>query len=480
VRRGPALAPAPGSYALRVSGTHDADHRRQPLTGAAKTALVSVGAAGVLIAIKVIAGVSANSLALISEAVHSGADLVAALLAFLALRVAGRPADADHPYGHGKAEHLSALIEGMMLIAASAVIIYEAISRLVGGGPTVRPSGWIFAVVLVVICIDAARAVTSWRASQRHHSAALAAGAVHFVSDMAGTLAVLIGLLAAKAGYPAGDAIAALVVAGLVLIASGALLRQNADILLDRASAGDVSAARAAIDGLGDVEVRRLRMRSTSGGHWADVVVAVPPGAALAQAHATADRVEEALDEALPGIDAVVHVEPGSGSLTERVRAAAQGVAGVREVHNVQLLDVDGRTEVSLHLKLPAETPLTVADNTAHQVRGAVLSQEPEIAAVRTHLEPLAGTGAAHRVDDATAGEVAAAIRSRVAEVTGYAPTDVRLVDVETGKVAYVALALPAMLPLVDAHTVAGRARRAGQTAHPDVVDVFVETTADD
>ena len=108
------------------------------------------------------------------------------------------------------------------------------------------------------------------------------------------------------------------------------------------------------------------------GHHWADVVVAVPPGAALAQAHAVADRVEEALDRVLPGIDAVVHVEPGAGSLVERVRAAAQGVERVREVHNVQLIDVDGRTEASLHLKLPAETPLADADATARQVQAAV------------------------------------------------------------------------------------------------------------
>ena len=146
----------------------EAGPRRRPLTGAARTALVSVGAAIVLIAIKLVAGIGANSLALISEAVHSGADLVAALLAFFALRVAGRPADADHPYGHGKAEHLSALIEGMMLVFASAVIIYEAISRLVGPGAVVTTSPWVFAVVGVVICIDAARAITSWRASRRH------------------------------------------------------------------------------------------------------------------------------------------------------------------------------------------------------------------------------------------------------------------------------------------------------------------------
>lgn len=450
----------------------------QPLSGAARTALVSVGAAVVLIAVKLIAGIGANSLALISEAVHSGTDLVAALLAFLALRVAERPPDADHPYGHGKAEHLSALVEGMMLVAASAVIIYEALSRLIQGGTEVTPTAWVFGVVVFVICLDAARAVTSWRASRRHHSAALAAGAVHFASDMAGSVAVLIGLIAVRAGYPGADAVAALVVAALVLVASGRLLRQNADILLDRASVDDVSAARAAVEALGDLEIRRLRLRSAGEHHWADVVVAVPPGAALAQAHATADRVEAALERVLPGVDAVVHVEPGSGTLNERVRAAAQGVAGVREVHNVQLLDVDDGTEVSLHLKLPADTPLGDADRTARDVHQAVRTEAPEIVSVHTHLEPLAATGSGHRPDANDADRSAAALRDGIAAATGYVPADIRLVDMADGRVAFVVVALPPAVTLADAHAIAGRARRAGQAADRGLVDVFVQTSA--
>jgi cation diffusion facilitator family transporter len=453
-------------------------HARRPLSGAARTALVSVAAALVLIAIKLAAGLGANSLALISEAVHSGADLVAALLAFFALRVADRPADADHPYGHGKAEHLSALIEGMMLIVASAVIVYEAIGRLLGSGPTVSTSPWVFAVVGVVICVDAARAVTSGRGARRHHSAALAAGAVHFASDMAGTLAVLIGLLIVRAGYPAGDAIAALVVAVLVLVASGALLRQNADILLDRASPDDVSAARAAVEALGDLEVRRLRLRTAAGHHWADIVVAVAPGAALAQAHAVADRVEAALERVLPGVDAVVHVEPGTGSLVERVRASAQGVERVREVHNVRLIDVEGRIEASLHLKLPADTPLEDADATARQVRAAVRNAAPEIGSVRTHLEPLTASRAGRHADDDASGAAARAIRASIVAATGVDPSDVQLVDVDAGQVAFVELILPPGISLTDAHIVAARARRAAQGAYPDAVEVFVQTTA--
>lgn len=461
-----------------MSGSPQAGRTRAPLSGAARTALVSVGAAMVLIAIKLAAGIGANSLALVSEAVHSGADLVAALLAFFALRVAGRPADADHPYGHGKAEHLSALVEGMLLVVASGVIILEAVERLTQHTAVVTTSPWVFAVVGIVICIDAARATTSWRAARRHNSAALAAGAVHFASDMAGTFAVLVGLLLVRAGYPDADAIAALAVAVLVLFASGRLLRQNADILLDRASLDDVIAARVAIEELGDVEIRRLRLRSAAGHHFADVVVAVAPGAALAQAHAVADRVEDALERVLPGIDAVVHVEPGSGPLTERVRAAAQGVARVREVHNVQLIDVGGRTEATLHLKLPADTSLADADATAQLVQSAVRDQEPAIVTVHTHVEPLTAASAGRIAEDDASAETAAALAVQVARAIGVAPTQVRLVEVDAGRVAFVTLALPGDLPLGEAHRLAAAAKRAGRQAHPAIVDVFVETTA--
>jgi cation diffusion facilitator family transporter len=171
-----------------VSVTHEGVDRR----GAAQTALVSVGAAIVLIAIKLVAGLVSGSLALISEALHSGTDLIAALLAFLALRVAGRPPDSEHPYGHGKAEHLSALLEGAILVGASLVIVVEAATRLVGDSAPITTSWWIYAVLGLVIGIDALRTVASHRGARKHNSAALAAGAVHFAGDMAGTFAVII------------------------------------------------------------------------------------------------------------------------------------------------------------------------------------------------------------------------------------------------------------------------------------------------
>ncbi|HWH15230.1 MAG TPA: cation diffusion facilitator family transporter [Miltoncostaeaceae bacterium] len=448
---------------------------RTGLTPAARTALVSVAAAVVLIAVKLSAGLASGSLALVSEAVHSGSDLVAAVLAFLALRVAGRPPDRSHPYGHGKAEHLSALLEGLLLVAVSGVIVWEAVGRL--GDPAEITTGpWVWASLALVVVIDAARASASWIGARRHSSPALAAGALHFAGDLAGTLAVIVGLLFVEAGHPEADALAALAVAALVLVASGRLMLRNADILLDRAPAGATREAREAIAALGPgVTLRRLRVRQAAGRHFADVVVAVPPGSALGQAHAAADAVEEALERAVPGMDSVVHVEPGEGSVHERVLAAAQGVAGVREVHNVRVVTLDEGVEASLHLKLPAGTPLAEADAVAGAVRAAVTTALPGVRSVRTHLEPLEEVG---RGRARAAGRLAAAVEAAVRAATGVAPGEVRVREVAGDLVAYVTLPLPGDTTLDEAHATAARARRAGRDAAEEVRDVFVETVA--
>jgi len=153
-----------------------------------KTALWSVLAAAALIALKLGTGLATHSLGLISEAAHSGTDLVAALLTFLAIGVAVRPADPGHQYGHGKAEHLAALAEGAILVVASALIIWRAIVRLLHGGSPVHATWYALVVVGVVICIDVARTTASWRAARAYSSPALASNALHFGTDLAGSV----------------------------------------------------------------------------------------------------------------------------------------------------------------------------------------------------------------------------------------------------------------------------------------------------
>src|SRR6187549_886305 len=336
---------------------------------------MSIAAACVLIAVKLVTGLATHSLGLLSEAAHSGTDLVAALLTFYAVGVAVRPADTGHAYGHGKAEHLAALGEAAILVVASLLIAWRALWRLFGlAEGQVDPRWNAIAVIAVVMVIDAARATTSYRVGRQYGSAALQANALHFASDLAGSAAVLLGLLAARAGYHWADSAAALFVAFLVLLAAGRLMRLNVDVLMDRVPPDAQEASLAAIASVEPrVELRRLRMRQAAGRQFADVVIGVPPGAAVGQGHAAADAVEEAVQRALPQSDVVVHVEPrqDEAALRERVLAAAQGVPRVREIHNLSVLRVGDATEVSLHLKLPGDLPLEDAHDVANQVERA-------------------------------------------------------------------------------------------------------------
>lgn len=439
-----------------------------------RAALTSVVAAVALVSLKLSVGLVTHSLGLVSEAIHSGTDLVAALLTFFAVGVSGRPADVTHQYGHGKAEHLTALAEAAFLSAASVLIGVRAVERLTGSShPHVHAVWYAIAVVVVVIAIDVSRVTVSSRTSRRYKSAALASNALHFGSDLVGSFAVLVGLLLARSGYPGGDSIAALFVAVLVLGAAARLIKANVDVLMDRAPVAAEAAALAAIESLSPgVELRRLRIRQAGGRQFADVVIGVPSIAAVGQGHAAADAVEAALEQALPGSDVVVHVEPSEGvSLRDRAHAAALAVPGVREIHNLLLVDLGGRTELSLHLKLPGDLALEEAHSVAEEVEQAIHRAVPEVDAVQTHLEPLI------EPSSATEEPVDPAIVERiVAEVTGGAPRTLRFLRTDGGLVALLTLGLDPLISLAEAHGRASEIEQRVRREQPEIVDVVVHT----
>jgi cation diffusion facilitator family transporter len=449
-----------------------------PVSPQRRTALISIFAACVLIAVKLIAGIASHSLGLLSEAAHSGTDLIAALLTFVALGVAAQPADPGHPYGHGKAEHLAALAEAAILVAASLVIAWRALWRLFGlAHGQVDPRWWALVVIGGVMVIDAVRAAASYRAGRRYRSAALQANALHFASDFAGSGAVLLGLVAARAGYHWADSAAALFVAALVLLVASRLMRLNVDVLMDRVPPDAQEAALAAIASLEPaVELRRLRMRQAAGRQFADVVIGVPPGAAVGQGHAAADAVEEAVHSALPDSDVVVHVEPrqDEAALRERVLAAAQRVPRVREIHNLTVLRVGRATEVSLHLKLPGDLPLEEAHEVATAVERAIVDSVPEVDAVQTHLEPLAEAGEGRSVDDSTPDH--ALVERIVREVTGGPPRALRFLRTDEGLLAHLTLCLDPGTPLAEAHARASEIEERIRNERPEISDVIVHT----
>jgi cation diffusion facilitator family transporter len=445
-----------------------------------RTALFSILAAGLLVAVKLVTGAVTGSLALLAEAAHSGTDLVAAVLTFYALRVAVRPADREHLYGHGKAEHLAALAEGAFLLLVSAAIVFESISRLTGeASGEVDATWWAFAVLGLVLVVDVSRASISWRAARRHSSAALAANALHFASDFAGTLAVLVGLALVRAGHESADAWAALFVAGLVVLAALRMMRRNVDVLMDQAPSQAAEAARAAIASVEPhAEVRRLRVREAGGRAFVDAVVAISPDAALGQGHAVADNVERAIEQALPRSDVTVHVEQReSADLRERATGAALSVRRVREVHNVRSVRFDGgRLELSLHVKLPAAQTLREAHLIADEVERAIRSAVPEIERVHVHLEPLAGALAGTVPPPAELEQLRAGLAAIAVELTGREPRALRVHREPRGIVALLTVELAGDETLAAAHEIAARIEARAEGTLADVADVVVHT----
>jgi cation diffusion facilitator family transporter len=446
-----------------------------------RTALLSVIAAGGLVALKLAVGLLAHSLGLIAEAIHSATDLVAALLTFFAVGVAARPADADHPFGHGKAEHLSALGESVVLVAASVLIAVESIARLTSGESHAEASWWVLAVVGIVIAVDAGRALASRRVARRERSAALAANALHFALDMVGSAAVLVGLVLVRAGYPGADSVAALLVAGLALYSASRLMRGNVRVLMDSAPEGGAQeTVREAIENVDEpLRLRRLRMREAGGQHFADVVVGVEPDAGVARGHAVASAIEEAVQRELPGADVVVHVEPDTslGPLRQRATAAALSVADVREVHNVTVLRVGGGTELALHMKVPGALELRAAHDIANQVEHAIRAAVPEVTRVQTHIEPLAEGAAtpAVRADGDLAVE-RAAIATVVHELTGREPRELRFRRTEQGVLAFLTLGLVPETTIEQAHAQASEIEQRVRAEHPQIADLVIHT----
>jgi divalent metal cation (Fe/Co/Zn/Cd) transporter len=246
---------------------------------------------------------------------------------------------------------------------------------------------------------------------------------------------------------------------------------------MDRVPSDAQEAALAAIASLEPrVELRRLRMRQAGGQQFADVVIGVPPGAAVGQGHAAADAVEEAVHRALPESDVVVHVEPQQDetALRERVLAAAQRVPRVREIHNLTMLRIGPVTEVSLHLKLPGELPLEEAHAVATEVEREIVQSVPEVDEVQTHLEPLAEAGEGGSVHEEAADREL--VNRIVRETTGSPPRELRFLDTDRGLLAYLTLGLDASTSLAEAHSRASEIEERIRRERPDIADVIVHT----
>jgi len=445
--------------------------------GQQRTTVVSIITASSLMVLMLGMGLAAKSLGLVSTGIESTGDVVAAVVTFLAVRLGARPADESHPFGHRRAENLSALAEASILLGGGLIVVIEAVQRLIGNGSSLSARWYVFAVIGIAIAVNISRALIARRAARQYGSAALRSNSFHFASDVGGSIAVLVGLIAVRAGFRDGDAISALIVAGFIFTAAGRLIFENAQVLMDSAPADAQAAARDAIASLGpEIELDRLRLRESGGRYFADVVVAIPPGRAVVEAHAAADDVEDAVEQVLPDSDVVVHVEPRRRGLTlrDRVLAIALSEPAVSEAHDITIFDHGDQHSVSLHLKLPADSSLANAHEVAERVEHAI-GELPHVSDVRTHLEPLEQPIAA----DPTAGNNSAALKTIKMVVERYAHTparDLRLLPTDEGDVLFITVSVGPTASLEQAHRLASGLEEELRQQLPSIADVVVHT----
>jgi cation diffusion facilitator family transporter len=274
-------------------------------------ALSSLVAAVGLTIFKIVVGVWTGSLGILAEAAHSGLDLVAAGLTFLAVRFSGRPADCTHLYGHGKIENLSALAETLLLLLTCVWIVWEAVHRLRSHAAQVQVTVWSLVVMLTSIAVDFSRSRMLARTAKKYHSQALEADALHFRTDVWSSAVVIAGLGAVRMGLWWGDAVAALGVSAVVVWVSVQLGRRTVDALLDSAPVGmeqRIATAVSAVDGVRDCH--HVRVRYSGPVPFIDLHVLVDGGQTLAEAHRLTETIEAVIQGIAPQADVTVHPEP--------------------------------------------------------------------------------------------------------------------------------------------------------------------------
>ncbi|HYA64392.1 MAG TPA: cation-efflux pump [Candidatus Sulfotelmatobacter sp.] len=364
-----------------------------------QAALLSIGSATLLVCLKTFLVWRTGSLGVLSEALHSGLDLVAAVITFLSVRVADLPADARHPYGHGKFENFSAFLETGLLILTALYIIYEAFYRLFFHTVHIEPSFTAILILFVALAIDLTRARALNKVAAKHTSEALEADALHFSTDVWSTTVVIFGVVLVWAGnvwnlpwLVYADSLAGLAVAGVVIWVGSRLGRRTLDALLDAAPEGLQNEITDAIGHMeGVLRVERVRVRRAGNRHFVDATVSVPRTTSLQQVHELTDAIEQRVGEIVPA-DVVVHTEPRAPSdehLFESIRAVAQrmGLA----IHDITAYQQDGGLFVELHLEVDENLSLREAHRRATELEDSIraLGNGNSRLDVNIHIEPL-------------------------------------------------------------------------------------------
>jgi cation diffusion facilitator family transporter len=439
-------------------------------------AAISILASGGMAVAKFVVGIAIGSLALISEALHSSVDLVATVITWAVVRVSDQPADAEHHYGHGKFESLSALGVTALLYVLAGGILVEAYSRLRDGAPAPTISAVPFVVLLIDIAVNYWRARALHRAARATKSQALAADALHFASDVLGSIAVIAGLGLAALGFRWGDAAAAIAVAIMIAALGLRMARSTVETLLDRAPEGVAEKAESAIRAVsGVVDVARLRVRMVGPTYFIDAIAKVPRTYPIDQVEEIKRKAQAAVSEALGDADltfTAIPVALNDESVRERIMVIARN-SGLA-VHHVTVHDLGGKLIVSIDLEVDGEMALTAAHDVAQSLEQNIANDFGADVEVDTHIEPLEpelphGTDAA----PARIETIRAALARFAADTSIHDIHNVRVRDTEAGEIVNFHCRAAPSMSVIKVHETVDEIERALRRAFPTVKRVI-------
>lgn len=353
-------------------------------------ALSSVFASFFLLLLKLIVGILTGSIGIISEALHSGLDLVAALITYSAVRISKKPADSSHHYGHGKVESLSAFIETLLLFVTSGWIIYEAIHRLIYKSVEIEVTWYAFAVMIVSIIVDLSRSNVLKKVAKKTNSQALEADALHFRSDIYSSAVVILGLIFVSFGIKGADSFAAIGVAVLVIFVSYRLGRRTIDILIDAAPKELAEKIREnALHLNGVVDIERLRLRPAGDSFFVDMIVSVSRKIPLEEVHKITKNIQVSVRKSIPKADVVVHIKPvilADETIVEQIQIICAN-AGL-SVHDISVQNLKGKRIVNFDLEVSNSLDLAGAHQKASALEETIKKELGRDIEINTHIEP--------------------------------------------------------------------------------------------
>ncbi len=470
-------------------------------------ALSSVIAAVLLVTLKVVVGGLSQSLGILSEAAHSGLDLVAAAITFFAVRAAIRPADVDHQYGHGKIENLSALVETLLLFITCGWIIYEAINRLFFTKVAVDPSIWTFLVMSISIVVDISRSRALYRVARKYNSQALEADALHFSTDVWSSSVVIIGLVLVWIADNTGltpllkqlqyispefyilseelsfgvlhyaDSVAALIVACIVIYVSYRLGKRTVDALLDRAPKGVSERIRKVVcEAKGVEDCTRVRMRPSGPRNFVDIIISINQSDSLKKAHDISLDVEKRVKEILPNADVVIHTDPvelDGEPTAQKIRNLA--MVNEFEVHDVHIHERMNKKYIDLHLEVPPKVSLSETHQLAHKLEDEIRNKITNVEEVNIHLEPAERASIEYIDVTQESEEMSREIKTLVEDMIGKGKCHgIRIRKIKNKLHVYVHCTLDQSIPIKEAHEITDKIELKIKKKIPEIEEINI------